>query len=286
MAGTITPPASGGGATTLIALTDTPANYGANGQVLTTNGVDAATWETPSAAFALDPTDWVSIAGVQGAGTGTALVAATYPDLSVADGGQALASGPTAVASGAARRVAATTNNTSLQGIDLGDIALNTSGAVAVRLKPYIDGVNIFSTRAWSFSIAIVDGTDSALDNNVLAGFGNSSAAAGPFLWRRNSTAGRGTYSASSSLGYAGARDGSTLDMCVTRDGATGDVAVYGAIAGGPWSRLYNYAAFTTAEAKVMLLMHSGTASLTVACDVTHILPAGVLAQTTPPRVS
>ena len=42
------------GASELIQLTDTPAGYGTNGQVLTTNGTDAATWEDAPSPVGID----------------------------------------------------------------------------------------------------------------------------------------------------------------------------------------------------------------------------------------
>ena len=273
-----------GGATTLVGLTDTPAGYGVNGQVLTTNGVNAATWATSAGVFALDPSDWKAIAGVEGVGTGTALAAASFPDLSVADAGQALAAAPAELTSGALRLLSVV-NDTNPAGIDLGNIANATDGAVAVSLRPYIAGLNYTTGQTYSFGLAIVNGTDSAANNNVYAGIYNATTPNGSGLFHRGSTAGRGTFSASGSTTYDTPKGAVSIDLALTRDGATGDCTWWVGESGG-WRQLYRLAAFASGAAKVMLMMHSGAASLTVGMDVTHICKAGVLTQDTPPRAA
>lgn len=282
MPGIITPPASGGGATTLVGLTDTPAGYGSASQVLQTNGADAAAWATPG--LVLDPSDWVSLSGVEGVGTGTALTVANFPDLSTADAGQALAAAPSELGSGALRLLAVV-NDTNPAGIDLGNIANATDGAVAVRLRPFVDGLNYTTGQTYSFGLAIVNGTDSAANNNVYAGIYNATTPNGSGLFHRGSTAGRGVFSTTGSTTYDTPKGAVTIDLALTRDGATGDCTWYIGEGGG-WRRLYRAAAFASGAAKVMLMMHSGAASLTLGMDVTHICKAGALGQDTPPRAA
>ena len=76
------------GVDTLIGLTDTPAGYGTDGQVLTTNGTDAATWEDASSPVGIDlalntRTNPYSVAGdhegtVLSIGTATLTVGTVY----------------------------------------------------------------------------------------------------------------------------------------------------------------------------------------------------------------
>lgn len=75
---------SAGGTTTLTGLTDTPAGYGANGQVLTTNGVGATTWATASAGgFPGDPLASPDV-GINGT---AAFDLGTNVDMNTIDGG-------------------------------------------------------------------------------------------------------------------------------------------------------------------------------------------------------
>lgn len=52
--------AGGGAVEDLVDLGDTPVDYGTDGQVLTTNGVDAATWETPVAGYPALPEEYLA----------------------------------------------------------------------------------------------------------------------------------------------------------------------------------------------------------------------------------
>ncbi len=279
----------GGGATTLTGLTDTPAGYGVNGQVLTTNGVNAATWSAPAAAYALDPSDWVSIAGVQGVGTGTALAAATYPDLADADAGQALGSGPTELSSGALR-IAPGVATSTMSGIDLGTIPVSTDGVSAVRVALSISGRNVNNSINYNVGLWVSDGTDTATAAVYGCGFGcNGTPGGGETVNYNRTGANRGALTGALPNGgfiaYALGGPAPYVDLAATRDGATGNVDIWIGQYGG-WRILYTFAAATTAAAHVMLLCRSNTTSLTVGLDVTHILPAGALAQATPPRVS
>lgn len=278
MVGTITPPASGGGSTTLTGLTDTPAGYGVNGQVLTTNGANAATWS--AAGYAIDPTDWVSLAGVEGVGTGTALTVANYPDLNTADGAQVLAG--LAQFGSVALRLTAQTNNTTWQGIELAELANAADGAVACRVRLKMTGIQHDAARSWGVGIAIYDGTDTAVDNNRLAGVAGTSTPNGSGTFFRTSTAGRGTTIPAIQT-YGWIKGGEAVDLCVTRDGTTGDVVMGLKADTGQWLEIGRNAAWATGAVKVALMLRSATAGLGISADVTHI---GAFATAAFPQVS
>ena len=269
-----------GGTTTLTGLTDTPAGYGVNGQVLTTNGVGASTWATPSAAYALDPTDWVSLAGVEGVGTGTALTVANYPDLNTADGAQALAG--LAQFGSVALRATATVNNFTWQGIELAELANTADGAVACRVRMSLLGIQHDTTRSWGVGIAIYDGTNTAANNNRLAGVAGTSTPNGSGTFFRTSTAGRGTTIPAIQT-YGWTKGAGAIDLAVTRDGTTGDVLMAVKDADGQWLEIGRNAAWATGAVKVALMLRSFTAGLSVVADVTHI---GTFATASLPQVS
>lgn len=84
MAGWIPSGGGGGGATALIDLTDTPSGYGVSGQVLASNGVDAAAWSTPTVGgFPGDPFASPDL-GINGA---AAFDLGVNVDMSTVDGG-------------------------------------------------------------------------------------------------------------------------------------------------------------------------------------------------------
>jgi hypothetical protein len=219
MPGEVTPP-SAGGASALIALTDTPAGYGSNGQVLTSNGVDAAAWQTPGAAFAWPSSDWRSAADA-GIGTSTAIDLATdLPDLSTIDAGTALRK--RALVGG--RAIIAPTEGTAFvdaAGVKVAEVAAGDF-TVAVALDTLFDGVTFnSSTIQWAQGLVCFDGTDPAADKFSGGGSGRTSDAlhTAPLLVLEDSgLGGRDTYRVVLEQTYtADLNEG--LSLCITRQG-------------------------------------------------------------------
>lgn len=272
--------------TALTDLSDTPGGLGTAGQVLKVNGTaDGLEFGDAGGAaeYVRDPSDWISMDGVVGFGADTGLTTAAFPDLDDLDAVLALAS---LVQFGSAGlRLRAVANNTTPQGIDLGTIAADADGCIAVRLRPFMDGADHSASRSWGLGLAVWDGVDTGVDDNVWVGIGGTTTSPGDGTFNRNSTAGRGTGVPSvQTYGiHKGARE---LDVCITRDGGTGAVTWYIGT-GGSWTRIWRDATHTadagagdSVACKVGLMLRSLTAGLTVGCDVTHI---GVFAQATPP---
>lgn len=219
MPGEVTPP-SAGGASALTALTDTPAGYGVNGQVLTTNGVDAATWETPVGAFAWSPDDWRASADV-GIGTSTAIDLATHlPDLSTIDAGTALRK--RALVNG--RAIIAPTEGTAFVdavGVKVVDVAAGDF-TVAVALDTLFDGVTFnSSTISWAQGIVCFDGTDPAADKFSGGGTGrvsNSLQTAQTVVLEDGGLGSRDTYRVVLGQTYTGDLN-EGLSLCLTRQG-------------------------------------------------------------------
>ena len=218
----ITPPSSAGGSTTLTGLTDTPAGYGNNGDVLTSNGADAATWVAPAGAFAWPADAWQAHASTIGIGTGTALVAADYPDLSVADAGVALAGGPTLAADGkvtmspTSGTVEATPAGVNLASVAAGDYT------VVVELSHLFTGGSADEAADsvyWEMGLVGFTGTDSSAGavSGVVCGRALDKIQTN-YLSKWNSAAGRGAMAKVTVQDYALA-PGRSMSMAIVRTG-------------------------------------------------------------------
>lgn len=285
MSGWIPSGSGGGGAETLVELTDTPSGYGSAGQVLQSNGVSSVAWATAGGSYAPNPMDWA--ASAEGVGTSTALLDATYPDLSdqPSDSGQALASGPTEVAGGL--RIEANVNNTSFAGILLGTGASSTDAGGAVRIAPYQNGGAFNSSIYTSWGLYLFKG-DSGTGDFISVGFGrNNDSANTALLWRRANTTG-GRQGANKAFGvttitdYAAPRLGSKVDLGFERDATTGDVSFFIGTE-GVWQHLFTESGWSTGAIVAAHCVHSGTAGVTVGADIHNI--ANPASYTALPRI-
>lgn len=271
MPGTITPPSGGGGATALTALTDTPAGYGANGQVLTTNGVNATTWETPAGAFAWPDIDWRAHASAVGVGTGTPLVLGDYPDLSVADGGVALAAAPSLTAAG--RLIITPTSGTvdgTPAGIKIADVAAGDYTAI-VAFGHVFTGLNANATGYYEIGLAGFTGTDTQADSFAggVLGRANDAMQTGYYAkWTDSGLGGRDVAFTSAAQRYA-LDHGRSFSMALTR---VGNVVSAYIGDGDSWDFLYSNDEGSAPAGIVALMCSCETAAATLKVGLTNVL--------------
>lgn len=263
---------SGSGATTLIALTDTPAGYGVNGQVLTTNGANAAVWADASGAFTWPSHDWRSQADV-GVGTSTPIDLATHlPDLSTIDTGTALRK-RTLVGDRAIIAPTEGTVFTDAAGVKLVEVAAGDY-TVVVALDHYFDGVAFnsgYGSIDWAYGIVGFFGTDPSADSFYGAGVGrpNSTLNAAPLCTLEDSgLGGRNTFRVSLQQSYlADLNEGSSLAIC--RRGAF----LYAYIGNGKaWTLVRGKSTGHTGAALIAVLTSCETAAATTETGITNWL--------------
>lgn len=277
-------PAFSGGATldsvgvaNLVDLDDTPAGYGSAGQVLTSNGSDAATWEDPASGG--DGSDWVNQPGVI-----TDFSDDTpYYDLGtgVDSDGEATAVGVGTIGGGAALRY--TTDGTAtLVGRFLCDIP-GGDCVVAARIRTAVHGVGVSATTTM-FAAALVSfflGTDRVVDEHRSVGFyrrnqDHDSGGIGYVQGRRDLAL---TASVSSNnSGITGPRLGSTIDVVFQLSGTTLTAYVSDPGGGGTSFISWSLSLAQAAAPKQLVTMASGgpTAAHTVTVDVLAVAPPGV----------
>lgn len=194
--------------TNITDLADVPA-LGVSGTVLTVDGAGTGLeWAAPAGGgFAWRPDDWRADPSAKGIGTATPLLLGDYPDLSVADGGVALAVPPALNGAGAIvlEPTPGAGTNTTPAGVPLASVGAGDY-TVLVSLSHLFDGADANASVYWEMGIAGFVGTDTAADawDGVVVGRSNQTAAtSGIARWQDSGAPGRGNAFASPIVSYA-----------------------------------------------------------------------------------
>lgn len=170
--------------------------------------------------FAFAPTDWRAHASTVGVGTSTALAVATYPDLSAADAGVALASYSLGSSGALLLSPTSGTVRTTPAGIKIADVAAGDY-TVAVWVAYRHDGVDANVATYAEFGLAGFTGTDTSASSwaGIVVGRSNDQLnTATVARWQDSGVVGRQIAFASPLNDYSMPRSAS-MALCVTRVG-------------------------------------------------------------------